>query len=327
MLRYGENYSDNAAFQRDVDAKIKRYADSDKALAVDQAISELVAQETRHTLFADEESVQRLVQRDPGLAQRMLQALNRVLDKLRGMLADDSAVQVERARTLLEVALNDRAEQARQDERAELPAGAQYSLNLDFEKEFDAWDRKNPRTSFVIGRTSDALKSIGVQEQDILWDAPKILKVLRKHTAITDAVIKQVPQILENPIIMMQTQSQTFPSRITMFGEVSDSSGVPVLAVLELLPKGHASYLDGIQIIASVYGKDNALQSFVDTSNILYIDPDKTRTRNWLARTGVQFPVGVTASGPIGRISYEGEGVNANTKFLYSLTDNPGLHF
>lgn len=154
-----------------------------------------------------------------------------------------------------------------------------------------------------------------MKELDILWDGPKILRVLRKHPAITDDVVKQVLGILEHPVLVMQTQSKNAPNRLTIFGEVYDTQGDPVLAVLELLPQERATYLDGIQVVASAYGKDNELQSFIDSSPVLYVDPDMTRTQRWMERTGVQFPVGPTTSSPVGSIAYEQAGSNARIAF------------
>ena len=109
-----------------------------------------------------------------------------------------------------------------------------FSIAPDFEEKYDKWDKKKRRFSFVIGKTSEALRSIGIRYTTIRWDASKILKIQKKHPAMTDDVIKQVPHILEDPILVMK--SKTVEGRLTIFGEVYDKSGAPVLAVLELNP-------------------------------------------------------------------------------------------
>lgn len=38
---------------------------------------------------------------------------------------------------------------------------------------------------------------------------------------MTDEIIKQVPSVIEDPIIVME--SKTVPGRITMFGELADA--------------------------------------------------------------------------------------------------------
>ena len=46
-------------------------------------------------------------------------------------------------------------------------------------------------------------------------DASKIIKIKQRHPSMTDAtIIKQVPSVIENPIIIME--SKTVPGRITI---------------------------------------------------------------------------------------------------------------
>lgn len=62
--------------------------------------------------------------------------------------------------------------------------------------------------------------------------------------------------------------------------------------------------------VASAYGKDHA-QRFINSSEILYVDPNKNRTHTWLKRTGLQLPVGLNQYGPIGRIARTDENINS----------------
>lgn len=88
---------------------------------------------------------------------------------------------------------------------------------------------------FNVGTTSEALKSIGVKDYNIYWDKSKIAKIMGKHSGMTAEVIKEVPQILEHPILVMQ--SQTVANRITIYGETVDADGTPVLVAMELKPQ------------------------------------------------------------------------------------------
>ena len=162
-----------------------------------------------------------------------------------------------------------------------------FSINRNFADEYDGWDKKDPLYHFKIGRTSKVLQRLGVNEQDIVWDSSKIIKIKSKHPEMTASVIKQVPGILEDPIIVMR--SKTTPGRMTMFGEVYSNNGKPILAVLELHPAKGNVELDEIKI-ASAYGKDNA-QNFINSSEVIYIDSDKKRTDDWSRITRLQLPV------------------------------------
>jgi len=89
-----------------------------------------------------------------------------------------------------------------------------------------------------------------------------------------------------------------------LFGEVFDTKGAPVLAVLELEPIGRGNMSLDLIKIASAYGKDTNPQSLINNSEILYIDPNKNRTDNWLTSTGLQLPVGVNQYGSINKVTY-----------------------
>ncbi|MEG1473933.1 MAG: hypothetical protein RSC25_07430, partial [Christensenella sp.] len=192
-------------------------------------------------------------------------------------------------------------------------AGGAYALNPNFEAEYDAWDKTSSGGYFKIGKTSDVLQNIGVKEQNIYWDRSKIIKIKEKHMGMTDDVIKTVPQLLENPIVVMQ--SNTVANRITMLGEVYDAAGSPVLVALELKPTGKVARVLNFTKIASAYGKRIA-QSLLDTSDILYLDPNKNRTNNWFrAQLGLQLPAGVTNYGSIGNVTYVDKDVNGKISF------------
>ncbi len=200
--------------------------------------------------------------------------------------------------------------------------GLKYSIDAGFEQNYNNWV-KNGRDNdsrLLVGKTSGALKSIGVKAQNIIWDTSKINASLKKHAYLNDDILKQVPYLLENPIIVMQ--SKNFESRLTMFGEVYDGDGLPIMAVLELTPtniKGNLT-LDEIKI-ASTHSRKNSnnpssmtqTQNLINTSDILYIEPNKERTDNWLVANRLQLPLHITNYGSIKSVSYPSGNVNEKT--------------
>ena len=120
---------------------------------------------------------------------------------------------------------------------------------------------------------------------------------------MTRDVIKQVPDILENPVVVLESKQSS--SRIAVFGEVTDSSGNPVTAILELQPTGMGGEIMDMNVVASAYGKDGNPARFIQSSGVLYLDPNKTRTERWLHSIGLQLPSGLTTLGPIGSITYQ----------------------
>lgn len=77
---------------------------------------------------------------------------------------------------------------------------------------------------------------MGVDDKNIWWDTSKILKIKNKHPEMTDDILKQVPNVLESPIIVME--SYTVKGRLVLFGDVYDAKNNPMLVALELNPIG-----------------------------------------------------------------------------------------
>ena len=184
---------------------------------------------------------------------------------------------------------------------AENGGKVKYSINREFASGIDSWDGKTDKT-FLVGRTSDALKSIGVKDRNIVWHSGKIAKILKQHAGMTKDIILQVPQILENPVIALKSkQSDT---RLAIFGEVRDTNGAIVTAILELQPTNRGGQLLDMNIVASAYGKDTSPAAFIQNSDVVYVDPNIERTKSWMQGLGLRLPSDATTLGFIGRITY-----------------------
>ena len=188
-----------------------------------------------------------------------------------------------------------------------------YSINKGFAKEYDNWDKKSTGFAFKVGTTSTVLHKLGVNNKTIYWDATKIKKIKEKHPEMTDSIIKQVPNILENPIIVME--SNTVSGRLVLFGDVYDSKNNPVLVALELNPTEKGGKSLNIIKIASAYGKDVDLQGFINKSKILYVEPNKERTHNWLSVNRRKLPL------PSTRFGFFNNSISQNSKNVNTKND------
>lgn len=191
-----------------------------------------------------------------------------------------------------------------------------YSVDEGFYEEFDEWDGVNPNKTFVIGNTSDVLQSIGVKNQEIKMHSGMIISKLNKHSEMKREYFREIPKLIENPVIVQfsdgidpETGKQKYDSRITVLGELYaklNGRDNPVLVSLELLPTNQkrTALLD-FSIVTSAYGHSK-LNQYLKDNSILYIDPNKKRTNNWLSLNGLQLPVGENQRGSIRRITYSG---------------------
>lgn len=194
-----------------------------------------------------------------------------------------------------------------------------YSIDKHFAEKYDKWDKKSTGFAFRVGSTSRVLRKLGVNNKDITWDSSKIIKIKEKHPEMTDSIIKQVPNILENPIIVME--SNTVNGRLVLFGDVYDSKNNPVLVALELNPTDRGGKNLNVIKVASAYGKEKNLQNFINKSKILYVEPNKKRTHMWLRVNRLQLPLLSSSTYGFFNNSISQNSKNVNTKNDESSND------
>ena len=295
--------ADTEFLDQQVEGTRALYAKGGQELTSLAAMDELAA-DYAGRLMEDGALLERFIQANQG-RRTLLEKLRDVFRSLADRLTGQYKSQARQAGRRLEQALKaaERQAEALQGQKnTAQEGGVRYSLNPEFSSRLDEWDGKSDRT-FDVGTTSEALKGIGVMDRKIIWHSRKVSTILRTHEGMTMDIIKQVPNVLENPIIVLKSQNSD--SRIAVFGEVTDSNGAPVTAILELQPTNKGGQLLDMNIIASAYGKDTNPAGFVQKSDLLYLDPDKNRTKSWLQGLGLQLPSDTTALGSIGTISYQ----------------------
>ena len=195
-------------------------------------------------------------------------------------------------------------------------ADVRFSIDPNFEKVYDQWDGSDPRVTFFLGTTGRALKKAGMVNQKIYFDASKILKIKNKHPEITDRVIKQIPSVLQNPIVIMKSKDPKNKPRnfkgYTIFGELYVRNN-PVLVVLGADMYGrNGMKLDGVKVV-SAYRRNNA-QSFMDSSDVVFVTKNKERISMWEGRTGLRLPVGDSSTNsPDTTIPQTGSSVNTHS--------------
>lgn len=198
--------------------------------------------------------------------------------------------------------------------------GKQYSISPSFYQQLDNWDGQNPSVTFTVGTTSKALQSVGIKDQEIKMRSGMMLSKMNKHAEVKVDTFRQIPELLEHPVIVQfsdaidpKTGKPKYDSRITVLGELYADIDVdgqqvskPVLVSMELLPTNQkgTTILD-FSVVTSAYAK-KALQGYINDNSILYIEPNKKRTDNWLSLNRLQLPVGENQYGSVRKITYTG---------------------
>lgn len=200
-----------------------------------------------------------------------------------------------------------------------------YSIDANFGKNVDDWVENTPEgmlsTSpgyFRVGTTSEALQSIGARTNNIYMRKSKIGIIFEDHPEVTVDVIKKVPDILENPVLIMK--SLTRPDSIVLLGEEKAENGNNLMVALELTPKPGGRTEAEFSLVTSAYGRDDEnLRNLINNSELLYLDTNKNRANSWLMQLRVQFPSRQPPYGSIGNIAYAEDGVKITGKKLSEL--------
>lgn len=305
-----------------------------RTLTYGEAYEEVVAN-SMETLLNDGRVMERIAalkKRDGTLANKILGYIRRFVDRVKAAYADmdpDSdegriiAALKDELATLQERfadALYDASETFKKTDVSQMETSERVKnqARIEYQQEIDQWKRDGMPDGelFVLGYTGDVLQGLGAIESDIYMLGDKMKTILADHTEMTLEEIKKIPQILEDPILILKSRNvgrgNRDNTRLVIFGAVKATNGKPVLSVLDIRPKEGRLVIDDMQKVVSSYTKDNDPVSYVKNSDVLYAD--KKRTASLLRTIGFQTPIELNVSGSIGSISYSGQNVNIEGK-------------
>ena len=194
-------------------------------------------------------------------------------------------------------------------------AEVKYSIDPSYAQDIGEWNRdgRNSREIFVLGSTAEALQGLGARENDIYMKGDKISLILEQHPEMTLNEIKRIPEILDDPILVLSSRNKgragSQNTRLVLFGSVKAQDGRPVLCVLDLQPVENRIVIQDMQKATSAYTKDNDPVGFVRNSEVLYTSENKKRTTALLRTLGFQMPSELQRYGSMGSISYHGQNV------------------
>lgn len=190
----------------------------------------------------------------------------------------------------------------------------QYSIDENYERDIDDWDAQGRPDGevFILGSTGDVLQGLGAMEQDIYLRSEKVNTILQQHPEMTLAEIKRIPEILDDPVLVLKSLgagARTENTRLVLFGTVRAENGQPVLAVLDLRPVENGLAIDDMQKVNSAYTKDSGAANFVRRSEVMYAD--EKRTAPLLRSIGLTIASRpLLRSGSMGSIAYRNGTVN-----------------
>ena len=169
-----------------------------------------------------------------------------------------------------------------------------------FARQIDQWDGKDHGGAFRVGGVSEPLLKVGIPNTDIWFDQSKAAKQLLEKGEITKEVIKQIPVILQHPIAI----SESYDSKVMVFGQVFDASGNPIVVALRVNSRKRRNSITLVNKIRSVGSRSHNLDKLLNDSNILYLGENKKETKAWFNALGRSTPFGGTKFGFIRSVSF-----------------------
>ena len=366
LLNYLVQQSGAESTEKLIQSYLDKYAEAGQQLTYNQALEEITA-DAMETVFGTAESFRDFVRQQAAEARMNAEArgiIGKVMDKIQSLLEsvladvehflkkEPTNAAAKAAKSLTEEQLRDLralyfehqmtagekyreaihdAKQGSKNAAASetKDAAVKYSIDVGFEKAIEGLDEDSTkRYAIRVGSTSEVLKSIGVKDKDIFWQAGKLRKILNKHSIanhnaatgegsiMTKEILKQVPQVLEHPIIVLHSDTSRnadYASRIFMYGDVKDAAGKPVNVSLELLPTDrNGLVVDNIAVL-SAYGHESYRAGKVVQGEILYVDPDTKRTAAWLRGNRLRLPFSLASGGSKATLHYADGNVKAVT--------------
>ena len=302
----------------------------------DLAYSEVTA-EMMETALTDTDVMERisarLQQTDKSLWGRIKDFLKGLVDRLKaaykGLNPDSGIAQLARetinsservldafADAASDAVVNYRLQDGQKNNATE---GVQFSqreydsISKQFSDEISQWvkDGQDGDRQFILGSTGEVLQGLGAIESDIYMNSDKINTILDEHPEITLEEIRQIPKIINDPILILKSRNagrSAQNTRMTMFSSVKGQNGLPVMVVFDLRPSENHFVISDMQKVTSAYTKTTEATSFVENSFIMYAD--KKRTASLLRTIGFHMPIELLQSGYIGSISYNRRSVN-----------------
>ena len=189
-----------------------------------------------------------------------------------------------------------------------------------FERMLDKWDGEatGRRVKVAEIRKGGIYEAIGLPTGTLYADYSKLAKSLEKHKDhLTIQMLKQIPQMLADPIVITEPINSQIKNTVNVFGELWGENGKPIMVAIMM--KANKETGNMLDIIRTVEMRSD-YERLITPDSVLWVNPDKKRTQEWVHRLGeTKAPFADTSSGFIRSISYSEENSNPSEKF--SLRD------
>lgn len=195
-----------------------------------------------------------------------------------------------------------------------------YSVEKTFGEQIDDVinGTHNPRFDLYVSDTPRYLIDLNFADGPVLMRNGKISKILSKHSEMSAEVIKQIPQAIKDPILVLK--SKTHPKDSVVI--VTDILTAKGEMIVPIWANQSGNYIDlelgdvslKANIAASAYGRNTAalIEFAVSNDGVLYQNPDTNKVSQLLARNGLQLPTPLKLSDSDITVSQNEQSVNSS---------------
>lgn len=319
-------------FETLVAQQIKKAADNGRNIDYITAYEEMVADSMEQILQSGRalEKLQQIMQTDQELgsvirrwAKGIAESIRNVIDAYRGVSADsdegrlvanmkDILPQLEElyAEGLAESGKNGAAgtESAAMREKMPSDRGEYFETDKYFERQIDNFENLRNGSYITVGKIKKGspINAVGIPEGKLYFDVSKILQEMSiRKDAIPKDVMKKIPRVLDNPIVITEFTDRKGKASISVYGELFVGNSPVVVGIVI------GKHRNGISVdkVQTVHPNRNFLSQFT-VQNTLYINPKKKETNTWFQALGAQMPLlGGTKYGFIRMVSQSNDNV------------------
>lgn len=207
-----------------------------------------------------------------------------------------------------------------------------FSLAKPFAEQVDdvLAGKHNPVYDLYVSETPDVFVELGFPKTPMLMRNSKVKEILAKHTEMSVELIKQIPEAIQNPVMIIKSKTNPAES-VVAITDIRTSNGEMIVPVWI---NQDGTYLDvelgesirgNTNFVASAYGRNvkGLLEYALDNNEVLYYAEDKKRVGSLLATHGLQLPARLSTADSSISIRQETENVNGsdakNEKARYSV--------
>ncbi|MDH2997160.1 hypothetical protein A1D22_05670 [Pasteurellaceae bacterium LFhippo2] len=162
-----------------------------------------------------------------------------------------------------------------------------YSLNEDPNSEFakavdDIYSNNYQHISsewITLGTTPQALIQSGIDDLVMRINKQKIGRIKKEHPEVTDAMLKQIPYQLNNPVaVFKNNKKDSIPNSYVVLTKLKANNGQSVIVALHANRKDRALEFNKI---ASIYGREESkkyISNMARLSDVRFVDMKKARS-------------------------------------------------